>query len=268
MICIQSSRRFRSDNRAVSAVIGFILVFGILMLTLAVYQSQVVPQQNAQTEFQHFQDSQDELIEVRNAISTAGQADVPQYPSVTLGTTYQTRLLTVNPARPAGTLQTSTEHSITIENEDGDVAVPTRFLEYEPGYNELRVGSTQYEHSVLYLDERDRGNNVSLIEDQNIVKDETVRITALQDDFRQTGTDRVTLEVFPREVNTDEFPDPDEGEYTVSVPTQLTADEYWDEALEDADEIYQEVDERDDEPNRLILEIPEEDLEITAVAFS
>ncbi len=265
----RSSRRFRSDNRAVSAVIGFILVFAILMLTLAVYQAQVVPQQNAQTEFQQFEDTRDELIELRNAISTTGQTDVSQYPSVRLGTTYQTRLLTINPPPPAGTLQTSAEYNITIENAAGEREnVSTRFLDYQPGYNELRVGSTRYEHSVLYLDERDRRNNVSIIEEQNIVTDETVRITALQDSFQRTGTERVTLNVFPRTVNTDAFPDPDGDAYTVRIPTQLTEDEYWDEALEDTNGIYQGVDERDDQPNRLILEVDADDLELTAVEFS
>jgi len=77
----QIGREFSKDNRAVSAVIGFILIFGILTLTLTVYQAQIVPQQNAQTEFEHFEESQNELIELRNSISTAGQTDVSQFPS-------------------------------------------------------------------------------------------------------------------------------------------------------------------------------------------
>ena len=271
MVDKRTSRRFAADNRAVSAVIGFILIFGILVLLLTVYQAQIVPQQNAQTEFEHFEDSKNELIELRNTISTAGQADVSQFPSVTLGTNYQTRLLTINPPPPAGTLQTSDEYPIIIQNKSGDsLTIPTRFLEYQPGYNELTVGPTQYEHSVLYLDERDRGNNVSIIKEQNLVKDGKVRITALQNKFEQTGTNRVTLELYPEDdVDSSEFPDPDGENLNVTIPTQLDEDEYWNKSLEDAGDIYQGVDTEvhGEEIHALNLSVEEDDLEVNTVGI-
>ena len=271
MVDKRTSRQFAADNRAVSAVIGFILIFGILVLLLTVYQAQIVPQQNAQTEFEHFEDSKNELIELRNTISTAGQADVSQFPSVTLGTNYQTRLLTINPPPPAGTLQTSDEYPIIIENKSGDsLTIPTRFLEYQPSYNELTVGPTQYEHSVLYLDERDRGNNVSIIKEQNLVKDGKVRITALQNKFEQTGTNRVTLELYPEDdVDSSEFPDPDGENLNVTIPTQLDEDEYWNKSLEDAGDIYQGVDTEvhGEEIHALNLSVEEDDLEVNTVGI-
>ena len=265
----RTGREFSKDNRAVSAVIGFILIFGILVLTLTVYQAQIVPQQNAQTEFEHFEESQNELIELRNSISTAGQTDVSQFPSVTLGTNYQTRLLTINPAPPAGTLQTSEKYNITISNGNAehDLNISTRFLEYQPSYNEITVGPTQYENSVLYLDERDRGNNVSIIEEQNLVKDETVRITALQNEFQQTGTNRVTLELYPQDgVDASEFPEQDGEPLNVTIPTQLDEDEYWDAALEDAGGIYQGTEEHG-EIHALNLSVDEDDLEVNTVGI-
>jgi len=268
----QIGREFSKDNRAVSAVIGFILIFGILTLTLTVYQAQIVPQQNAQTEFEHFEESQNELIELRNSISAAGQSDLSQFPSVTLGTNYQTRLLTINPAPPAGTLQTSEKYNITISNgtAEHDLNISTRFLEYQPGYNEITVGPTQYEHSVLYLDERDRGNNVSIIEEQNLVKDETVRITAMQNEFHQTGTNRVTLELYPQDgVDASEFPDPEGDELNVTIPTRLDEDEYWDDALEDTGDIYQgvETEVHGEEIHALNLSVEEDDLEVNTVGI-
>jgi len=188
---------------------------------------------------------------------------------VTLGTNYQTRLLTINPAPPAGTLQTSDEYNITVSNgtAEHDLNIPTRFLVYQPGYNEITVGPTQYEHSVLYLDERDRGNNVSIIEEQNLVKDETVRITALQNVFQQTGTNRVTLELYPQnEVNANDFPDTKENELNVTIPTRLDEDEYWDDALEDADDIYQGVD-SGSSVNRLNLSVNSSHLEVNTIGI-
>jgi len=139
--------------------------------------------------------------------------------------------------------------------------ISTRFIEYQPGYREISIGSTWYEHSVLYLDERDRGG-VSIIEEQNIVKNETVRITALQNQFQETGTGRVTLELYTRD-RVNKFPS---GNLTVRVPTRLTEDDYWDEALADTGDIYQGVD-SGSEVNRLNLSVNETDLEVNTVGI-
>ena len=229
------SVRFVDDERAVSAVIGAILMFGILILALTTYQAVIVPEQNSQTEFDHFEDNRNELIEFRNAVLTAGQTNVSQFPSIKLGTQYQSRTFTINPAPPAGTLQTSDPYNITIINETGAIEnVSTRFVEYRPGYREISVGSTWYEHSVLYLDEGKSGGQ-SIIEDQNIVTSSgTVRITALQNEFQSTKTGRVSVELYP--TNGSEFPDFD-GNITVKIPSRLNGTDYWDDELGDYSEI-------------------------------
>ncbi len=224
-----SLRQFSDDQRAVSAVIGFILIFGILMLTLTIYQAQIVPQQNAQTEFTHFEETRDELVDVRNAISRTGQAGDPQFPSVTLGTTYQSRTLTINPAPAAGTLQTS-EHEISIYNDTGSEIdnVTTQFIEYQPGYNELDVESTWYENSVLYTDVS--GENNTIIEEQNLVTDgTTLKITAIENGFEETGTSRTTLEMNRNRTDI-EFNESEN--LTVEIPTRQ-GPEYWNDALEE-----------------------------------
>lgn len=234
--------RFVDDKRGVSAVIGFILIFGILVLALTTYQAAIVPQQNAQTEFEHFEDNRDELIEFRDAVSTAGQSNVSQFPNIKLGTNYQTRLFTINPPPPSGTIQTSETYNITISDSNGENTknISTRFVEYRPGYNEISVGSTWYEHSVLYLDEREQSGQ-NIIRDQNIVSSSgTITITALQNPFQETRTGRVTLELYPQEqIADDDFPDGDN--LKVTIPTRLNGSDYWDDELDDTT-IYQGVD--------------------------
>jgi len=267
-----SRKTLASDRRGVSEVVGFILVFGFLILALTTYQATVVPQQNAQTEFQHFEEVRNEMIELRNAVSTAGQADVSQFPSVTLGTNYRPRLLTINPPDPAGTLKTSEQsYNITISNgtEKYDKNISTRFVEYRPGYNEISIGSTWLEHSVLYLDERDRGG-VSIIQEQNIVKNGTVRITALQNQFQKTDTGRVTLELYPEEeVNRSSFPDGNGTDLNVTVPTRLDQSDYWGNASLSDGDIYQSVveNEYDEGIHALNLSVNETDLEVNTVGI-
>jgi len=230
---------FVENERAVTPVLGFVLLFGILIMLLTMYQVQVVPHQNSQVEFQHFQDVQNDLVDLRNTISTAGQADRPEFTSVTLGAAYRTRVATINPIPPAGTLRASDPYNITVGNGTVSMNISTRFIEYEPRYNEISVGSIWYENSVLYLDERDRGR-LRIIEDQNLVTNRSgkLRLTAVQNEFEETGTQRTIVEIYPTEqITRSDLPD---GVLTVTIPTRLNKSEYW------GDQLATDVDVRED----------------------
>ena len=145
---------FADDTRAVAPLIGFILLFGLFVVAFSGHQASAVPQQNAETELQHYQNVQNDLTVVRNAISRAGQQNQRQFESVRLGTTYRERVLALNPPSPAGDLRTSDEYDIRIQRGDGAQVidpVSTRFLEYRNQYHELDIDAIRYEHSVLYL---------------------------------------------------------------------------------------------------------------------
>ncbi|TKX48318.1 hypothetical protein EXE49_16395 [Halorubrum sp. ASP121] len=217
------------DNRAVAPVIGVVILFGFLILALSLYQVEIVPQQNAETEFQHSGEVRNDLVELRAGILQAGSIDQPQYQTVQLGTTYSTRVFTINPPAPAGTIRTTDPYPITISNNsgtpEGTITIPTRFIEYQPGYNELDRSPTWYDASVLYLDARDEEGGIAVIEDQALVDNGEVQITALQNEFRRSGIGQVTLELRPAESVIGDIP---EGDLTVTVPTRLSNEEYWD----------------------------------------
>ncbi|MFW6321907.1 MAG: hypothetical protein ACOC0Z_08640, partial [Halohasta sp.] len=138
--------RFRADSRGVSEVVGAVLLLGILILTLSIYQVAVVPNQNAATEFDHNQDVEDEMVDVRNSILEARSTGDDSFASVTLGTRYQNRLLTVNPPSPTGTIETDRQRNISVTEEGGDNRadpldlddrpLENQFLEYSPRYYE------------------------------------------------------------------------------------------------------------------------------------
>jgi len=216
-----------------------VILFGFLILALSLYQVQVVPQQNAQTEFEHFEEVRNDLVELRNGILSAGSSERPQFVDVKLGTNFQTRLFAINPPDPAGTLRTSPEYNITINDSSGTtVNVSTRFIEYRPGYRELQTGSIWYENSVLYLAERDSGSRAVIIEDQNLVVDNgTLRITAIQNEFQASGTRRVALELYPAD-NADNLSELS-GSLNVTIPTRLGEDDgYWNESIENGSVTY------------------------------
>lgn len=255
---------FVTDERAVAPVIGFILLFAIGVIAFSGYQAVQVPQQNAETEFQHYQDVQNDLTVVRNAVSRAGQQNQSQFESVRLGTTYRERIFALNPPDPAGTLRTSEEHTITLDNGTTSTDITTRFLEYRNGYNELTAGPIYYENSVLYL-EATNGNRV-FFEDQNLVQENgnTVAITALQREFSRSATGRVTLELYP----TDGGKPLPTGEVNVTLPTQLP-DSYWRGQLAGEDPISEfSYNDRTGNVNQVLFNVMFENLEFNTVGIN
>ena len=232
MKSIPSLASLNEDSRGVATVVGFIFMFAILIILLSINQAQFVPQENQEIEFQHFQDVRNDLVKLRSSISEAGQANVSQYPTVTLGTEYPVRLLAVNPPPPSGTLETSKSYNIWINETGGSPEkVSTRFLVYRNGYSEMDIGPIRYEHSVLYLDERGSGGSVAIFEDQNIISgNNSARVTALQNDFRVTSTGEVTLDLYPTEnvsVKTEDM----SGDVNLKIPTRLNETVYWDDSI-------------------------------------
>ena len=232
--------RFSRDRRGQSVVVGTVVLFGFLIVALSLYQVQVVPQQNGQTEFEHFEEVQDDLVELRNGISSAGSSERPQFVEVKLGTSYQTRTFTINPPDPAGTLRASDAYNITISDDSGTtVNVSTRFIEYRPRYKEIESGSTWYDNSVLYLDEADSNRPAVIVEDQNILVDnDTLRLTAVQNEFSASGTRKVAVELYPTTDATDLSNL--SGGLDVRIPTRLgSEDGYWNESITNGSVTYQ-----------------------------
>jgi hypothetical protein len=224
-------------------VIGAVVLFGFLIVALSLYQIQVVPQQSGQAEFEHFEDVQNDLVELRTAISAAGQSERPQFVDVKLGTSYQTRVFAINPPDPAGTLRTSDAYNITIRDDSGTtVNVSTRFIEYRPRYNEIESGSTWYDNSVLYVDEADSNRPAVIVEEQNILVDnDTLRLTAVQNEFSASGTRKVAVELYPTTDATDLSNL--SGGLDVRIPTRLGSDDgYWNESIQNGSVTYQGMD--------------------------
>ncbi len=225
------------DTRAVTPVLAFVLLFGIGVIAFSGYQAYQVPQQNQAVEFEHLQTVENDLVQVRAAVLRAGQSDVRELATVQLGTTYPARLFAINPPPPSGTLQTSDRYDIQFESSSD---LPTRFLKYEPGYNELPSSPVWYENSVLY---REAGDDIIILEDQELVTDDgTLELTALQQEFREQGAGRVTVNFYPKQDRTGSTIEGD-----VTIPTRLDGEEYWDDALSDVG-IYAGVDTGEDSP--------------------
>ena len=199
---------FDSDERGVSEVIGAILVFGIVIVLLGIIQTQAIPAANEQVEFNHNQEVQGDLTQLQQSVSQVVRDGDRQSVSVSLGTTYPTRLFFFNPPNPSGTIRSTDARPVEIAAQSGNLESPEgqvneriqnpsapgnpnelrfelRSLVYEPNYNEYRdPPSVVSEYGVMYLNSSDSS---VLVENQTVVGGTTISLVSTAGEFDRTS---------------------------------------------------------------------------------
>ena len=192
---------FGGDNRAVAPVLGVILLFGIAAIGLSVWQTTVIPDQNADTEFKHYMEVQGDMGDLRQAHLETVASGEPQAPTLKLGVAYTTRIIGVNPPNPTGSIRDENLGNFTLQEANastsgnpvttadvcGQAQPPTDRLRYDPSYNRLSDRETQpvmYENTVLY---RKTADGRYLFEsDQLLIRGSTINILPVQTNLNRT----------------------------------------------------------------------------------
>lgn len=238
-----SERSLAADRRAVTPLVGFILLFGILVAAFVLYQTQVVPIQNEEVEFVQSQESIDDMDQLRAAVM--GSAVTDRGPSrtavqVRLGTQYPPRLIAVNPPRHEGQLGTSegtlniTGATVTDPDEftgDPDSTLltdhETRLVSYRPSFTEYDGAPVTYlEHSLLFnqhpapSEENLTVTNQTVVDSTNGLLDLVVLDGSLEEQGLRTSVDVTGLDgpsaTVPVEATADE-------EFTITFSTNSPA---------------------------------------------
>lgn len=219
--------RLWTDRRGQAIQVGAIILFGFLVLSFASYQAYLVPQQNAQVEFDHNQEVQEDLSKLRATIVEASYPQQSAVVTVDMGTGYPARLIAQNPPPTSGSLRTSEPGSMTVDGAS-DVCAgedTTRSLTYEPNYNAYDGPSSVYENTVLFNSQDGGESNLT---GQSLVfpQEGVVNLVALRGDVDRTTGSTVTLDVVSGESRwTEDVQDP-----TVTVPTTVSEDS-WEEVI-------------------------------------
>jgi PKD repeat protein len=236
----------RGDDRGVVIQVGAVLLFAFVIMAITMYQVQVIPDQNEEIEYNHNEQVQDQLLDVRSGILTTAGGGGSRSVSVTLGTNYPSRTIFLNPSPPSGKLRTigTTNESInvTIANAKGTRSETSDFwngtnrsfstgaLVYEPFYHRYdNAPTTIYEHSLL----ANQFDDVALAKtDQTIVQDETITLVTLNGSYQEASTRTVALDTQSLSTSTKTIPVTNEtGNLTLSLPT-LLGNETWGPLLE------------------------------------
>jgi len=234
--------RFRDDRRAAALQVGAILLLGFLVIGLALYQSTVVPDQNERVEFDHNQQVQGSLQDVRNGILRTASAERTSPTAVPLGTRYPTRIVAVNPPPSSGSLRTEPGGKVTLVNAtavDGETAdfwngsdrsYATQRLSYRPDYSLYQnAPRTTYADTVLYNGFDDDRNRA--VTDQQLLSGNLIYVVALNGSYSRSGTQAATISPSPVSAS-DRTVAVNGSDIEIKVTTDLSESE-WERLLAD-----------------------------------
>ena len=236
-----------NDTRAVSEVMGAILVFSLLVTALGAYQAVIVPNQNEKVEFRHNKEVQRDFIDLRNSIHRSSTDGEDTSVAVELGVRYPTRALTLNPPEQGGTLQGATTgppggstQDLAIENAtaiDGEVAdywdnttknFTTGRVVYTPSYSIYHnAPQTVIENGIVY-NKFDGGEDLPL-SGQRVVSGREISLVAIESDLSRSQVDTAAVDVNAVSAGTEKvsITNASNGDnVTVRIPTNLS-EEVW-----------------------------------------
>lgn len=145
-----------STERGQSQVLGAILIFGLVVASVGLYQTFIVPQENSEIELNHAQQVEKDFNNLEDAIRRAASTKTTTSSSIKLGTRYPARSVIINPGPASGTIRSENLGQIQIEDASFDETdlcdtggVQTSTLTYSADYNFLDgAGIYAYETGI------------------------------------------------------------------------------------------------------------------------
>ena len=243
------------DRRGQAMQVGVVVLVGVAIVALSLYQVTSVPQQNRQIEAGHSELVREQLQGVRKTILETAATGRSHSTVVTLGTDYPNRVVAVNPAPARGTFETvasgptgrvSISNATARNDETADYwngserRFTTQGLAYFPDYNEFESApTTVYGHSLLYalFGADPLGPNAAVrggeaLSNQTVVDGRRITLVTLDGSFSETGTGNYTLGARPVSVSNTTVPLTNvTGEQVEMTLSTEATNETWRESL-------------------------------------
>jgi|AntRauMinimDraft_4_1070384.scaffolds.fasta_scaffold00037_54 hypothetical protein len=186
-------------DRGQANLVGFIILFGFLLLSYSLFQAYAIPNQNAEIEYQHYQDARSDMTDLYAEIVTLGQSssDRQVLVPVDLGMDYPSRLLFFNPPPASGSIRSSGSGTIQINGANATTVCggnETTGLVYSPGYHVTTQPDIRYDNGLLYMETA--GGEYAMLEDRQLVTNGEINLYRLSGELRaQSGTDTLPIEI-------------------------------------------------------------------------
>ncbi len=232
----------RTNTRAQSVQIGAILLFGVLVILFSSWQAFGIPDQNKDVEFNHNQDVQQQMMELRTTINSMPDASVTRSVTLDLGVRYPSRTIFRNPPPSTGTVRTvdtdEEKYAINITGNPVDENLAqlwnktgTRYntgaIRYSPRYNEYQnPPQTIYEHSVVF-NKFQREDTSLAISEQSIVQGDRITLIFLNGSLSETRVGSTSVDLQPISTQTRTVAiEPKDGNVTLDIPTRMAIMEW------------------------------------------
>lgn len=228
-------------DRAVTPIIGGILLAGLVVFFLAVVQVNGVPTWNKQTEAQHSDTVLGDMQELQASLLAVAADNTQRATTVTLGTSYTNRPPLRNPSDPSGLIRTGDAALLSITGAvatgetrdywDGTThEFATTTIEYQPSYNYYDSDSLVTEAGVLY--KQFEAGTVAHSE-QQLIRGNRISLTLIDGSLSEAGESTTLVSVKPVSAPARAVTVKDSGTpITLTIPTNVPESK-WRELLAD-----------------------------------
>ncbi|MFB6197620.1 MAG: hypothetical protein ABEI52_05035, partial [Halobacteriaceae archaeon] len=226
------------DNRGVTPILGAILLLGIAMMALTMYQINFVPYQNQQAEYNNYLDVEGDMLNVRNAIGSVGEDNPTASARVDLITHYPDRTFLINPPPARSSFQAANlSGGIAVSGvnltktcgiTNGTTLPSSKLLKFTPDYHYLNTSQVPpmvYENTVLY--KQIPGDGVIFMTGQTLIQGETINLLPLTGSMDVATGQYAIVDFVGGVTGRGSVND----NVTVTIPTRLTPAQ-WTELLE------------------------------------
>lgn len=155
--------KFTGHDKAVSEVIGTILIFTILIGFVGFLQTYSVPVWNEEIEFNHFNTIFNDVLELKKIIPETAVYDLPRTSVLHTSLDYPNRFVLLNPGKPSATVTTKFDKQITITY-DGNIIekMNSCTIRIEEHYNYFDAPDLVIENGMII---GEKGNTSYIIDD-------------------------------------------------------------------------------------------------------
>ncbi|WP_323675494.1 PKD domain-containing protein [Halorubellus sp. PRR65] len=264
----------RVDSRSQSEVIGFVLLFGVLITAAVGWQVGLVPQQNERVEFNHVQEVQSQMQELGATVGSMESGSGARQVAVSLGNRFPDRTLFVNPPPTGGRLATlgsdaegfeaTVANATALDEEENDYwtganrSFGTAAFVYDPLLQAYDGGPDRivYENSLVYSK---YGNFWRQHAEQGIVNGRDISLVMVNGSYSKASSGEVAptdVPLYPASASpTTVRVRNASGPIQIRVPTDLSQTTW-------RDRLASEYDKDDEDPDRYVRNVEVKDKSI------
>ena len=196
--------KFVENKKAVSNIIGTLLIFAVLVSLYGAYQSTAVPVWNKGVEYDHLDVVYSDMMSLKSDIEDVALHKSPKSSDIHLGVQYPERMIFMNPSEGApGMLTVEKDVKILVKygiNVAGTLTSHTKIfnssrITYE-SYGTINSPKLVYEHGILIRDFRTSNNTA---DDQSLIVGNNIYIPLVNASASsvKSSLDVESLDIYP-----------------------------------------------------------------------